>query len=108
MHHVVTTKLLVEFLEIGVFILSCLCVQLREIAPEFYVPLACHTSWCWVIWKFISDPAVGPWTRMKRETREGTEGGQQPIALHKKTAFADITNLPKSPAGKAGKAGKAA
>lgn len=31
---------------------------------------------------------------MKRETREGTEGGQEPIALHTKTAFADITNLP--------------
>lgn len=82
----------------------CAVLQLREIAPEFYTPLQCHTSWCWVIWKFLSDPAVGPWTRMKRETREGTEGGQEPIALHTKTAFADITNLPTSPAGKAVKA----
>ena len=70
-----------------------LFLQLREIAPEFYTPLQCHTSWVWVIWKFISDPAVGPWTRMKRDTREGTEGGLEPIAVHKKTAFADITNL---------------
>jgi len=77
-----------------------LVLQLREIAPEFYTPLQCHTSWVWVIWKFISDPEVGPWTRMKRDTREGTDGGQQPIALHKKTAFADITNLQKSPASK--------
>ena len=82
----------------------CAVLQLREIAPEFYTPLQCHTSWCWVIWKFLSDPAVGPWTRMKRETREGTEGGQEPIALHTKTAFADITNLPTLPAGKAVKA----
>ena len=79
-------------------------LQLREIAPEFYTPLQCHTSWVWVIWKFISDPEVGPWTRMKRETREGTDGGQEPIALHKKTAFADITNVQKSPASKAVKA----
>lgn len=80
--------------------------ELREIAPEFYTPLQCHTSWCWVIWKFIVDPAVGPWTRMKRETREGTEGGQEPIALHTKTAFADITNLPVNAS--SGKAVKAA
>ena len=38
---------------------SVLCLQLREIAPEFYTPLQCHTSWVWVIWKFISDPEVG-------------------------------------------------
>lgn len=86
------------------WVLTSFLLQLREIAPEFYTPLQCHTSWCWVIWKFLSDPAVGPWTRMKRETREGTDGGQEPIALHTKTAFADITNLPTSPAGKAVKA----
>lgn len=77
------------------------CLQLREIAPEFYTPLQCHTSWVWVIWKFISDPEVGPWTRMKRDTREGTDGGLEPIALHKKTAFADITNLQSPPSSKA-------
>ncbi len=38
---------------------------------------------------------------MKRETREGTDGGQEPIALHKKTAFADITNVQNSAASKA-------
>lgn len=78
-----------------------LCLQLREIAPEFYTPLQCHTSWVWVIWKFIADPEVGPWTRMKRDTREGTAGGLEPIAMHKKTAFADITNLQSPPSSKA-------
>ena len=38
---------------------------------------------------------------MKRETREGTDGGQEPIALHTKTAFADITNLQTLPVKKA-------
>ena len=80
---------------------AALCLQLREIAPEFYTPLQCHTSWVWVIWKFVSDPEVGPWTRMKRDTREGTDGGLEPIALHKKTAFADITNLASPPSVKA-------
>lgn len=89
-----------EMNDIGIE-LSFLFLQLREIAPEFYTPLQCHTSWVWVIWKFISDPEVGPWTRMKRDTREGTDGGLEPIALHTKTAFADITNLQSSAVGKA-------
>jgi hypothetical protein len=41
--------------------------QLRQIAPEYYNTLAYHTSWTWVIWKFITDPEVGPWSRMKRK-----------------------------------------
>lgn len=44
--------------------------KLREIAPDYYESLVYHTSWTWVIWKFLSDPTVGPWTRMRRETRE--------------------------------------
>jgi sphingolipid delta-4 desaturase len=45
--------------------------KLRKIAPEYYEPLYHHTSWCWVVWKFLTDPAVGPWSRMHRPTREG-------------------------------------
>ena len=41
-------------------------------APEFYDTLKHHTSWCYVIWAFLSDPEVGPWTRMKRATPVGT------------------------------------
>ena len=101
--------LVIDVYSIDLYVLRCsvlsmtstLCLQLREIAPEFYTPLQCHTSWVWVIWKFISDPEVGPWTRMKRDTREGTDGGLEPIALHTKTAFADITNLRSSLIGKA-------
>lgn len=45
--------------------------QLREIAPEYYEDRYYHTSWCWVIFKFITDPDMGPWSRMRRKTREG-------------------------------------
>lgn len=48
-------------------------VQLKEIAPEYYETLAFHKSWTWVIWKFLSDPDVGPWTRMRRETKQGAD-----------------------------------
>lgn len=47
-----------------------MAVQLKEIAPEHYETLAYHKSWTWVTWKFLSDPEVGPWTRMRRPTRE--------------------------------------
>lgn len=43
--------------------------RLRAIAPEFYEPLARHASWVWVIWTFLTDKEVGPWTRIKREKR---------------------------------------
>ena len=45
-------------------------LQLKEIAPEYYETLAFHKSWTWVTWKFLSDPDVGPWTRMRRPSRE--------------------------------------
>lgn len=32
--------------------------QLREIAPEYYNNLRAHTSWCWVLWRFLVDPSV--------------------------------------------------
>lgn len=59
--------------------------QLRAIAPEFYDSLAHHTSYTWVLWKFITDDALGPWRRVRRGQREG-EGlhpamGVKPRAL---------------------------
>lgn len=42
--------------------------KLREIAHEFYDTLPHHTSWSKVIWKFITDPAVTPFSRVKRRT----------------------------------------
>lgn len=51
--------------------------KLKEIAPEYYNSLYQHTSWCWVIYKFLFDPSMGPWSRMHRLTREGTAEGNQ-------------------------------
>jgi hypothetical protein len=33
-------------------------LQLQKIAPEFYLTLKHHTSWCYVIWAFLTDPEV--------------------------------------------------
>lgn len=45
--------------------------QLKTIAPEFYLSLMHHTSYTWVLWWFLSDAAIGPWSRIKRRRREG-------------------------------------
>ena len=37
--------------------------EVRRIAPEFYDDLPYHTSWCKVIWDFITDPDMGPQAR---------------------------------------------
>lgn len=40
---------------------------LHRIAPEFYQHLYHHTSWVWVIWTYITCPAMGPFARYKRK-----------------------------------------
>lgn len=37
--------------------------KVREMAPEFYKDLPCHTSWVKVLWDFIFDPDMGPHAR---------------------------------------------
>ena len=55
-------------------------LQLRDIAPEFYMTLQHHTSWSYVTWMFLTDPEVGPWTRMRRQDRGH---GQEVVAVAK-------------------------
>ncbi len=51
--------------------------RLKQIAPEFYEPLYQHSSWISVIWRFITDPKMGPWSRMHRPSRDGTPEGNR-------------------------------
>jgi len=44
--------------------------KVREIASEFYDPLPHYTSWTMVLWRYITDPSVGPYSRvMRKDTR---------------------------------------
>lgn len=45
--------------------------RVREIAPEFYKDLPSYNSYLAVIWKYISDPSVGPFSRVKRKKTTG-------------------------------------
>mmetsp|Transcript_13501 Transcript_13501/g.18508 ORF Transcript_13501/g.18508 Transcript_13501/m.18508 type:complete len:343 (+) Transcript_13501:160-1188(+) len=40
--------------------------QVYKLAPEFYENLAFHTSWSGCIWRYITDPNIGPFNRVRR------------------------------------------
>merc|ERR1712129_651921 len=45
--------------------------RVREIAPEWDEHLPHHDSYCAVIWNFITDHNIGPWSRVKRSNKRG-------------------------------------
>ncbi|KAI8482600.1 Sphingolipid delta(4)-desaturase DES1 [Branchiostoma belcheri] len=54
---------------------GCNLPKLKEIAKEYYEPLPSHSSWPKVIWDFITDPAIGPYCRMKRRSNRARDNG---------------------------------
>jgi sphingolipid delta-4 desaturase len=40
----------------------------RQIAPEFYMDRPHYYSWVKVLWDFVVDPAITPFSRIKRRT----------------------------------------
>jgi sphingolipid delta-4 desaturase len=40
--------------------------QLKQLAPEFYDHLLAHHSWTRTIWQYITNPAIGGFSRVKR------------------------------------------
>lgn len=54
------------------FVAGCNLPKVRAMAPEFYDTLPHHDSWCAVIWNYIMDPSVGPYSRVKRELKYTT------------------------------------
>lgn len=43
--------------------------QVHKLAPEFYENLAYHTSWSGCIWRYITDPKMGAFSRCRRTER---------------------------------------
>jgi len=54
------------------FVAGCNLPKVRALAPEFYDTLPHHDSWCAVIWNYIMDPSVGPYSRVKRDPKHTT------------------------------------
>lgn len=43
--------------------------QITAIAPEFYNKLPQHKSWCYVLYRFIMDPNITPYSRVVRKSK---------------------------------------
>lgn len=46
--------------------------QLKKMVPEYYDDLPSYTSWSKVIWDYIMDPTVGPYSRVMRKSNRLT------------------------------------
>ena len=44
--------------------------EVRRIAPEYYNNLPQHKSWTYVLWKYVTDPDIGPFNRVIRGGRK--------------------------------------
>jgi len=54
------------------FVAGCNLPKVRAMAPEFYDTLPHHDSWVAVIYNYIMDPTVGPYSRVKRNAKYTT------------------------------------
>lgn len=52
----------------------------RQVAPEFYMDRPHYYSWVKVLWDFVLDPAITPFSRIKRRTL----GDEQLNSLHQR------------------------
>jgi sphingolipid delta-4 desaturase len=43
--------------------------RLRSLAPEFYADLLHHTSWTATLWRYVTEPALGGYSRVQRSAR---------------------------------------
>jgi len=47
---------------------------LKKLAPEYYDKLPSYNSWSKVIWDYITDPTVGPYSRVLRKSNKAPKG----------------------------------
>jgi len=52
---------------------SVLFFQVKKIAAEYYDNLPYHQSWIRVLWDFVFDDSIGPYSRVKRKCKLAKE-----------------------------------
>ena len=50
-------------------ILVCFLLQVRKIAAEYYDNLPHYNSWIRVLYDFVTDDTISPYSRMKRHQK---------------------------------------
>lgn len=56
------------------YVAGCNLPKIRKIAPEYYDNLPHHSSWVKVLWDFVFDPEIGPYSRVRRRTKPVANG----------------------------------
>lgn len=68
------------------YISSWRLTDVKRIAPEFYDHLEHHTSWVKVLYRFVVDPRVGPYSRVKRRTILNGQLDRHPLLINSRGA----------------------
>jgi sphingolipid 4-desaturase/C4-monooxygenase len=53
--------------------------RLKQLAPEYYEGLASHRSWTLTIWRYITEPTLGGFSRVKRRGGVSTRAEQEAV-----------------------------
>ncbi|CAF3321179.1 unnamed protein product [Rotaria socialis] len=64
--------------------------ELKKLAPDYYDNLPCHTSWLKVIFDFITDPKLGPKSRIRRTIRSDALKLNNAIDLKSKSKVNEV------------------
>jgi sphingolipid delta-4 desaturase len=59
--------------------------QVKAIAPEFYDHLPQHKSWCYVLYRFVMDPNITPYSRVIRKSKKAASATTLLTTEHDKT-----------------------
>lgn len=63
--------ILINILQVRNYRLICshCSLQVKKIAAEYYDTLPQHKSWVHVLWDFVFDDSIGPYSRVKRKCK---------------------------------------
>ena len=61
----------------------------KKIAPEFYDNLPSHKSWTYVLWQYVTDDRVSPFSRVVRTKKVSSSVLVDPTGVNTKDVDAD-------------------
>lgn len=71
--------------------------ELRAMAPEFYDTLVFHTSWSKLLFRFLTDPKLGPGSRIYRKSPSAANAGKATTTVSSATLAADSPDFAYAP-----------
>ena len=56
--------------------------MVKAMAPEFYDCLPSHSSWTYALWRYATDPNLGPFSRVRRNKKDPMYQGKTVLATN--------------------------